>query len=205
MIRKIYKRNQLLNLYYPKDVYEPLARREMKMIITQFNELFYEAYPEKLKDRSPKLLDFQPRTHSKKFEVRREITLYRTQKVRRKNLAKIEEYLHMKYMIDDQIEYYNETVKKAERTKQQISDEQFSSYFPQLYEERIQFLDSITRRCSNKVEELTEEKTLLERTIYELVHYPDNILRDAGRIIGGMVADSVKHIVDVVDQSFRRK
>ncbi len=205
MIRKIHKRNQLLNLYYPKDVYEPLARREMKTILTHFNEIFYEAYPEKLKGKLSLFRDYQPHTHSKRYEVQREITLYQTKKVRRKNLAKIEEFLHLKYIIEEQIEYYDYMLKKAERTKHQISIEQFSAYFPQLFEDRIQFLESVGMVCLDKIETLTEEKAILEQTIYELVHYPDNFLRDASRLIGGMVADSVKHVVDVVDQSFRKK
>lgn len=204
-IRKLQKRSQLLNIYYPKNIYEPLARREMKIILTQFNDLFYEAYPEMLKGHSPLLIEHEPRTHARKYDVQRDITLYRTQKVRRKALVKIEEYLHVKYITEEQIDYYKDMMKKAEQTKMQMSDEQFSSYFPQLFDERVHFLESIITLCGNKIEALEEEKLILEQTIYELVHYPDSFLRDAGRLIGGMVADSVKHVVDVVDQSFRKK
>lgn len=56
-IRKIRKRNELLNLYYPKHIYDPLARREMRELLTQFNDLFYEAYPEKLKSNAQLMID----------------------------------------------------------------------------------------------------------------------------------------------------
>lgn len=204
-IRKIRKRNELLNLYYPKHIYDPLARREMRELLTQFNDLFYEAYPEKLKSNAQLMIDDQPKTHSKKYDVQREITLLKTKKVRRKDLAKIEEFLNLKYIVEEQIEHYNFTWQKALRMKNQISNELFSSYFPELFEERILFLENIEEHCQRKIAALTEDQALYEQTIYELVHYPDSFLKDASRMIGGMVADSVKHVVDVVDQSFRRK
>lgn len=205
MIRKIRKRNEQLNIYYPKNVYDPLARREMSALLTQFNDLFYEAYPEKLKGNGQLAIDYQPKTHNKRYDVQREITLYKTKKVRRKNLGKIEEFLHLKYIVETQIEHYNRTLQKALRMKEQISDEAFSSYFPQLFEERLLFLENIERHCHSKISQLLEDRVLYEQTIYELVHYPDNFFKDASRMIGGIVADSVKHVVDVVDQSIRRK
>lgn len=204
-IRKIRKRKELLNLYYPKDVYDPQARNEMRALLTQFNNVFYEAYPERLKKNASIMIDNEPKDHRKKYEVQRAIALYKTKKVRRKELAKIEEFLHLKYIGEEQIEHYNFALQKAHRTKEQLSNELFSSYFPQLFEERILFLKHVEKECHRKITILLEDQALYDQTIYELAHYPDSFLKDAGRLIGGMVADSVKHVVDVVDQSLRRK
>lgn len=205
VIREIRKRHQILNLYYPRDVYDPLARREMKMILTQFNKVFYGAYPNKLKENRQIAIDYQPHKYVKKHEVQRELTLYKTKKVRKKELMKIESFLQLKYMIEAQLEHYNFMLQKAQRTRQQLSNEQFSSYFPQLFEERMLFLNDIEAHCLKKTEELIEEKSVYEQSIYELVHYPDNFLKDAGRLIGSVVAGSVKHVVDTVEQKIRRK
>lgn len=205
VIRKFQKRNQLLDLYYPKKVYDPLARREMKVLLTQFNDVFYEAYPGVLKGQAQLTLDDQPHTHSKRFEVQQELTAYQMKKVRKKTLVKIEKYLNMKYVLEERIAYYELTLQKAERTKKQISNEEFISYFPQLFEERLQFLDNITENCVNRIKEANERKRTYEERVYEMVHYPDSFFRDASRIVGNMVAESVKHVVEVVDQSFRRK
>src|SRR5690625_988821 len=135
MIMKMRKRQHQLNFYYPKQVYDPLARREMKAVLTRFNDLFYAAYPEKLKGNSQQLLNYQPRSHKKQYEVQRALKLCKSQKVRRKELAKIEEYLNLQYIVEEQIVYYDNVFKKAQATKQQISAEEFSSFYPQLFEE----------------------------------------------------------------------
>lgn len=87
-LRKVKLRNQQLNLYYPQNIYDPIARREMKAILMRFNDLFYEAYPEALKGKEPNFIEVQPRKHSKKYEVQRDLMLYKSQKVRKKNLQK---------------------------------------------------------------------------------------------------------------------
>lgn len=204
-IRKIQNRNKQLNLYYPKDIYDPIARREMKAILMRFNDLFYEAYPETLKGKQPTFIDVQPRKHSKNYEVQRDLMLYKSQKVRKKELTKIEEFLNLKYSSEEQITYYSDILQKAMYTKRQIREDVYSEYFPQLFEKRTSFLETIELRCLEKLEHLMKDKKVFERSIDELLHNPQSFWGDTGRLIGGIVADSVKHVVDAVDQSFRKK
>lgn len=205
MIMKMRKRQHQLNFYYPKQVYDPLARREMKAVLTRFNDLFYAAYPEKLKGNSQLQLNYQPRSHKKQYEVERALKLCKSQKVRRKELAKIEEYLNLQYIVEEQIVYYDNVFKKAQATKQQISAEEFSSFYPQLFEERMDYLDNIEQQCLGSIKKLEDEKRVCEQAIHDLIHNHQSFWGDASRLIGSMVAESVKHVVDVVDQSFRGK
>ncbi|WP_218564923.1 hypothetical protein [Sporosarcina pasteurii] len=205
MFMKMRKRQLQLAIYYPKQIYEPLARREMKAILTQFNDMFYAAYPEKLHENSQPILDYQPRSHKKQYEVQRAIKLCKSQKVRRKELIKIEEYLNLQYIVEEQIAYYDKVLKKAQVTRQKISTETFTSFFPQLYEERINYLDKIEQSCLNKIRKLDDEKRLCEQAIHDLMHNHQSFWGEASRLIGSMVAESVKHVVNVVDQTFKGK
>lgn len=204
-IRKIQIRNKQLNLYYPKDIYDPIARREMRAVLIRFNDLFYEAYPEALKRKSPAIKDVQPRKHSKKYEMQRDLMLYKSQKVRKKELTKIEEFLNLKYIGEEQIAYYRDTLQKAIYTKRQIREDVYSEYFPQLFEKRIIFLETLELHCLEKLEHLMKDKKVFEQSIAKLLHNPQSFWEETGRLIGGIVTDSVKHVVDAVDQSFRKK
>lgn len=204
-IRKMKIRNKQLNLYYPKEVYESAARHEMKIVLTQYNDLFYEAYPEKLKGQKQLLLDHQPRTHSKKYEVQRDLKIYQTKKVRRKELAKIEEYLNLTYIAEEQITHYTQILNKATKVKKQLAQGMFSEFFPQLFEERSAYLEVIQHHCLQRLEKLTKDRKVFERAIDDLVHNPQSFWADASRLLGDIVSDSVKHVVDVVDHTFRKK
>lgn len=204
-IRKIRIRNKQLNLYYPKEIYEPAARHEMKMVLTQYNDFFYEAYPEKLKEQKQLLIDHQPRMHSKKYEVQRDLKLYQTKKVRRKELAKIEEYLNLSYIVEEQITHYTQVLNKATKTKKQLSQGIFPEFFPQLFEERVAYLEVIQHHCLQRLEKLTKDKKVFQRAIDDLVHNPQSFWADASRLLGDIVSDSVKHVVDVVDHTLRKK
>lgn len=204
-IRKLRIRNKQLNLYYPKEVYESAARREMKIVLTRFNDYFYEAYPEKLKEQKQLLIDYQPRMHAKKYEVQRKLKVYQTQKVRRKELVKIEEYLNLTYITEEQITHYTEVLSKATKIKKQLAQEAYSEFFPQLFEERTAYIEKIQHHCLRQLEKLTKDKKVFEQTIDDLVHNPQSFLADASRLIGDIVSDSVKHVVDAVDHTFRKK
>lgn len=194
-----------LNLYYPKKVYDPLARREMKLILTRFNDAFYQAYPKMMDDPSVEPIDYHPRSHGRQYDIQRAIKLCKSQKVRRKDLVKIEEYLNLQYVIEAQVSYYNQKLQKAISTKKLLSEEAFSSFFPLLFEERM---DSIEHRESyslNKLRKLEKEKQMCEKAIRDLMHSNHSFWGDARKVIGSMVAESVKQVTDVVGQSFRRK
>lgn len=205
VIRKMRVRNQQLNLYYPKDIYEPFARREMKAVLMRFNELFYEAYPETLKGKSPIYLDSPLRKHSKRYEVERDLMLYKAQKVRKRELNKIEEFLNLKYLGEEKIAYYSDILQKAMQTKRQLKEAEYPEYFPQLFEKRVAYLEKIELHCLEKLEHLMKDKKLFEQSIDELIHNPTSFWANTGRFISDVVTDSVKHVVDVVDQSFRKK
>ena len=65
------------------------------------------------------------------------VKLCKSQKVRRKDIVQIEEYLNLQYVIEEQMAYYNQAIKKAEHTERMLSNEMFSSLFPELFEERM--------------------------------------------------------------------
>lgn len=200
---KMRKQQAQLNEYYPKDVYEPLARREMKAILTRFNDAFYEAYPEKLKKKPKGLFDYKPHAHHKQYEVERAIKLYKSRKVRKKELARIKEYLNLQYVVEEQITHYESILQNAKGTKQMISEEEFSSFFPQLHAERIDYLDQIEQQSLREMRKLNEEKRMCEQAIHSLLHSHHSFWTDASRMIGDMVTDSVKHVVEIVDQSLK--
>ncbi|QUW21056.1 hypothetical protein JSQ81_14720 [Sporosarcina sp. Marseille-Q4063] len=194
-----------LELYYPKNTYDRLARREIKPILTNFNNLFYEAYPEALTNKAEVVHDYHPTRHSRKYDVQRAIKLCKSQKVRRKDIVEIEEYLNLQYIIEEQISYYNQAIKKAENTERLLSNEQFSSFFPELYEERMQMLDEIKDYSLTTIDKLHHDKQLCERAINDLIRRGPGFWGEASRLIGSLVAESVKQVVDVAGQSIRRK
>lgn len=201
-IRKWKLNNDQLNLYYPKGIYDRLARREMRVILVRFNDLFFTTYPERLTGKGSMLLDYKPKTYANKHEIQRQLALYKIQKVRKKELAKIEEYLKTKSMIEEQIAYYTGEIQEAMYTKRQISEEAYAELFPQIFERRIAFLEEIEGRCLGKLEHLTKEKRICDDAIEALLNNPQDFWGDTGRLLKGMVAESVKQ---VVDQTFRKK
>jgi hypothetical protein len=194
-----------LELYYPKNTYDRLARREIKPILTNFNNLFYEAYPEALTDETELVLDYHPTRHSRRYDVQRAIKLCKSQKVRRKDIAQIEEYLNLQYIIEEQMTYYNQAIKKAENTERSLSNETFSSFFPELHEERMQMLEEIKNYSLTKIDKLHHDKQLCERAINDLIRRGHGFWGEASRLIGSLVAESVKQVVDVAGQTIKRK
>lgn len=202
---RIRKQYMQLELYYPKNTYDRFARREMKAILTRFNDLYYEAYPGKLKTKFNALINYEPRTHSKQYEVQRAIKLCKSKKIRRKDIVKIEEYLNLQYIIEEQLIHYNNELIKVKRTKQLLSQEKYASFFPELFEERMKFLSQIEANSLTQIDKLKNEKQICEKAIRDLIDRNHSFWGDAGKLIGSMISESVKHVVDVVDQSFRRK
>ena len=204
-ITRIRKRHLQLELQYPKNTYDRSARREMKVILTRFNDLFYDAYPMMIKGQSNAIVDYHPRTHSRNYDVQRAIKLCKTQKVRRKDIVKIEEYLNLQFIIEEQLMFYDNEIKKVQHTKRMLSKEVFSSFFPELFEERMKVLSEIVESSIMKIDKLREEKRVCEKTISDLIHRNNNFWGDASRLIGSMVTESVRQVADVVGQSLRRK
>lgn len=201
-----FKKQQVqLNLYYPKNVYDPLARKEMKVILKRFNDLYYQAYPEMLSNPSPVVVDYHPNSHSKQYEIQRAIKLCKSQKVRRTDLVKIEEYLNLKYTIEEQLAYYNDKLQKSKATKRLLINEEFSSYYPQLFEERLNSLEHMEAYSLTKLRQLEKEKQMCEKAILELIQGHPSFWGEAKKLINNMVLDSVKHVTDRVGKTFRRK
>lgn len=204
-ITRLRKEYLQLERYYPKNIYDRLARKEMKTILSNFNNVFYEAYPQMLKNKSTVLIDYYPKMHSKQYEVQRAIKLCKSQKVRRKDILKIEEYLNLQYIIEEQLLHYDREIKKVQHTKQLLSREEFSSFFPELFEKRMDVLSEIVDKSITKIEQLKKEKQICETAIHDLIHRNHSFWGDASRLIGSMITESVRQVVDVVDQSLKRK
>ncbi len=193
-----------LELYYPKNTYERPARKEMKAMLIPFNEIYYDAYPRVLANKTNAIVDYYPKTHSKQYEVQRAMKLCKTYKVRRKNLVKIEELLNLQYIIEEQMNYYDKEIQKTRRIQKLLDEEPFSSFFSELYEKRMGVLLKIEAHGLKKVNELQEEKQTCEKAISDLLHQQRDIWGDASKLLGDMVSESVRHVVDIVDRSFKR-
>lgn len=204
-IMRMRKQKVQLELYYPKNTYDRLARREMKTVLTRFNDLYYKAYPMMINGRSNAIIDYHPRTHARQYEVQRAIKLCKSQKVRRKDVVKIEEYLNLQYIIEEQLRFYDKQVEKARHTKQVLSKEPSTSYFSELFAERMNTIESIKDHYTKEIDKLEHEKRICERAIYDLLDRNHDFWGHASKLIGGMITESVRNVVDVVDQSFRRR
>lgn len=194
-----------LNLYYPKEIYEPLARKEMKMILGHFNDVFYQAYPDMLENSFETMVDYHPKSHARQDDIQRAIKLCKSQKVRRKDLVKIEEYLNLQYIIELQLTYYHQSLQKAVATKTLLAENDFSSFFPQLFKERIESVEQRESYSQMKIKKLDGEKRMCEKAIHDLMKNEYSFWGDAGQLIRGMVAESIKQVADIVEQSIRRK
>lgn len=203
---KIYRKHRLqLAFYYPKKVYDPLARKEMSHILRRFNVAFYEAYPEQLNQSALEINEIQPRSHGKEHEIQHVLKLCKAQKVRKKDLIKIEEFLNLQYVIEAQLTGYNQKHQKAIVTKKMISQEEYSSFFPELYEERMKSIEHQESYSLTRIRKLEKEKLMCEKAIRDLIDQQHNFWGDAGKLISGMIVESVRQVADVVGQSFRKK
>ena len=204
--RQMKKQSAQMERYYPKNTYDRLARREIKVILTNFNDLFYNAYPEALRSEDKLLVqDYNPTHHSRKYDVQRAIKLCKSQKVRRKDIAKIEEFLNLQYVIEEQIKYYNQTLRKAEKVERLLSNETYASFFPELYQERMNALKEVKNESNRAMDKLYHDKQLCERAIRDIIRRGDGFWGEASKLIGSLVAESVKQVVDVAGQTIRRK
>lgn len=193
-----------LELYYPKNTYDRFARREMKVALARFNELFYKAYPMMLSGQSSGIVDYHPRTHSRQYDVQRAIKLCKSQKVRRKDLVKIEEQLNLQYIIEEQLRFYGVEVEKAQNTMQVLAIETSTSFFPELFAERMKALENIKGHYMKEIYKLENERQICVKAIFDLLHRNRDFFGQASKFIGGLVTESVKNVVGVVDRSFRR-
>ena len=204
LIMRIRIQRAQLELYYPKNTYDRFARREMKAALTRFNALFYKAYPKMLAVKSDGIIDYHPRTHTRQYDVQRAIKLCKSQKVRRKDLVKIEEYLNLQYIIEEQLRFYCNKIEKAQKTMQILGEEGSSAFFPELFSERIKILESLETHYIRESYKLENERDICVRAIHDLIHRNDNFFGKASKYVGSLVAESVKNAVEIVNQSFRR-
>lgn len=193
-----------LELYYPKHTYNRFARREMRAALARFNTIFYNAYPRMLEGKSSGIIDYHPRTHTRQYDVQRAIKLCKSQKVRRKNLVKIEENLNLQYIIEEQLRFYSAKIEKAKKTLQLLGEEDSATFFPELYSERIKVLESLETHYIREAYKLENERDICISAIHDLIHRNHNFFGSASKYIGGLVTESVKNAVDIVNQSFRR-
>lgn len=201
-IKKMVMQREQLELYYPKNTYDRFARREMKAALTRFNELFYKAYPKMLNEQSSGIIEYHPRTHSRQYDVQRAINLCKSQKVRRKNIAKIEENLNLQYIIEDQLRFYDNKIKKARKTTQILMEESSSSFFPELLVERKQTLENMETHYISETYKLENERDICVKAITNLIHRNHDFLGQASKYISNLVTESIKSAVGAVNQSF---
>jgi hypothetical protein len=74
-----------------------------------------------------------------------------------------------------------------------------------LHEERMQMLEEIKDHSLTTIDKLHHDKQLCERAINDLIRRGHGFWGEASRLIGSLVAESVKQVVDVAGQTIRRK
>lgn len=204
-IRLWRKSRTQLNIYYPKNVYDPLARKEVKMLLTQFNSIYFNAYPEALTGTIHSPSKTRPKKHTRAFDIEKQLTLYKAQKVGYKNLQKIGELLHVLYVLEAQLQHGQELYERATHVKERLQEGPYEEYFPQLYAERLHALDRHIAICLEERQRMEEEHTMCEQAIEALGEGGNSFWADTGRLVSNVVSQSVKQVVDTIDQSFKKK
>lgn len=204
-IRLWNKNRAQLNLYYPKNVYDPLARKEVKMLLAQFNTVYYHAYPEALTGAIHSPIKTRPKKHTRAFDVEKQLALYKAQKIRNKNLQKIGELLHVQYTLEEQLRYDDHLYEQAMHVKKRLQEGPYKEYFPQLYAERLRSLDRYIDICLGERERIEEEHAMCKQAIEALAEGGNDFWTDTGRLVSSVVSQSVKQVVDTIDKSFKRK
>lgn len=199
------KNRAQLNLYYPKNVYDPLARKEVKMFLAQFNAIYYEAYPEALTGPIHPIGRTRPRKHKRAFDINKQLTFYKTQKIRAKKLQKIEELLHLQYTLEAQVQHDNDLYERALYVQKRLQEGPYEDYFPQLFAERMRTLEHYRQQCREAAERMKKEHTTCVRAIEELAQDSNDFWSDTGRLVSSVVSQSVKQVVDTIDQTFKKK
>lgn len=191
IMRKTYLQ---LNHYYPKNTYDRMARKEMKIILLKFNETFFSTFPHLLTTNQHPLLDYFPKHHSKQYEVDRVMALCKLQKIRRKDMVKIEELLNLKYIIEEQIDFYEMNIEKVQDIRKAISDELFEPFYPTLFKERIFLLNDMENHYNERIEKYTDENLQCEQRIEELVRKGQGFFGEASDFIGEIFTESMRKI-----------
>ena len=105
----------------------------------------------------------------RQYEVQRAIKICKAHKVRHKHIKQIEEYLNLQYVIEEQLFYYNKEIRKVRQARDLLDQGTFSSFFVELYEERMSTLIKIEAHCLMKVRKLEEKKQLVK--MQSLIYY----------------------------------
>jgi len=194
-----------LDIYYPEEKNDPKVRKEMKKVLIRFNSIYYNAYTGLIKDDLNLIFDSHPRKHSKQHAVQDAVKYCKLHKTMRKNLVKVEDHLNLQFIIENQMEMYDKEIQKVRATIELIEHEDFSSYFSDLYEVRMEVLGKIEAHCLNRLTNLEEEKNNCEKLIFNLIHKNLDLWGSTGRFIEELIYESETHVSTIIERSFKDK
>lgn len=183
-----------VNQYYPKGIYDQSARKEMNSLLLAFNDSYYGFFPYLVSKEEQVVVDYYPKSHSKQYEVNRIMELCKIQKVRRKDMMKIEEFLNLKYIIETQLDFYNWNLKNVQKAKEALANESFESFFPVLFEERKYALQDMRFHYKQTIEKLQSENQQCEQRIEELLHRGPGFLGETSQLIGEVMTESIRKV-----------
>lgn len=183
-----------LNQYYPKNTYDKFARKEMHSLLLQFNTTYYSFFPHLLSEANEVVTDYYPKRHAKQHEVERVLELCKVQMVRRKDMMKIEEFLNLKYIIETQLDFYNDHLDKIKEARKVLEDESFSSFFPFLFKERKNTLNQMRLYYEEMTVKRQDENLQCEQRIEELLRKGPGFIGEASKLIGDIFTESMEKI-----------
>src|SRR5699024_7833301 len=194
-----------LNLYYPKTIYDAFARKEINMLLGQFNAIYYNAYPEALTGLIHPPEKTRPKKHKRTFDIEKQLTFYKAKKVRAKKLQKIGELLHVQYTLEAQLQHDQSIYEHAIYVQERLQKGPYKEYFPELYAERMRAIERLITQCIEDRKRIEQEHTTCLYAIEELGEGGNDFWSDTGRMVSSVVSQSVKQVVDTIDQTFKRK
>lgn len=188
-----------LTVDYPKSEYIGKPRVELKKRLMEFDAVFYRQYPHVKNDDFSHVLNDYPRNHSKQLELNRRIQVYEALNLENKAIDMLRKIVPLKMTIEEQIDYFKRQQLTAQDSLVAIDQEEFSSFFPQLYTQRCWILQAIDCNCVQIIERLQAENSEFEQAIKALDHQEKQyFLKKAGTIARQFVASSIRYVSNIV-------
>ncbi|SIT70750.1 hypothetical protein [Edaphobacillus lindanitolerans] len=188
------RREALLDYYYPKGQYEKEARREMRAVLTEFEERFRRWYPSLPDPDFTLLYRDKPNHHTRREDVRDAVRLYRAKNIGWGKLSRIQEALDLYYLMEAQSAHFKREVDKAANAQKWIGEDHFSGFFPEVAESMQERLKGLVRSGFDTLLKLQEQQKQAESTVKRLAAGKGDLWARAAELAGDLLAYPFKQI-----------
>ncbi|WP_040227354.1 hypothetical protein [Bhargavaea cecembensis] len=188
------RREQLLDYYYPKGQYEKEARREMKTVLTEFEERFRRWYPSLPDADYTALYRDKPARHARGEDVRHAVRLYRAKSIGWGKLSRIQEALDLYYLMEAQSAYFKREIDKAANAQNWIGEDHFSGFFPEVAEGMQERMRGLVRSGFDTLLKLQEQQKQAEATVKRLSAGKGDLWSRAAELAGDLLLYPLKQI-----------